>query len=152
GEFVIDLSVLKYYGLVRDFGLLLWNWVNGTMPPAARPVEGSAARIIARDDAASGFTIPLGWSGSVMDAGVEQQRLGAGQYGGRRIRKLIVHHALGPDARIVLWSKEEVRIRIRVPQLFASDHQQMELSVDAQIQLNPGRLVQDLPSEDSLDL
>ncbi len=113
--------------------------------------EGDFARLSTLDKFRSGFSVPFGWRGAVVDAGVVQRELGPGRYRRRAVAKIIASLRLGENAHVVFWRDQEFPVVLYLRDLFASDHQPMQLEIRSTARVRPDRLTHSSPEEINRD-
>ena len=135
--------------LIVGFGKKLLHWIRrqlGFVEPAKEPLhpalpEGDVARLYAMPKFHHGFTVPFGWRGAVIDAGVVQRELEARRYRRRAVAKMIARLGLGENAQVIVWRDKDFPVILYLKDLFAADHQPMQLDIHSVFRINPGRLL-----------
>lgn len=103
--------------------------------------EGDFVHQYPLDKFRPGFRVEIGWRGALVDAGVVQREFGPGRYGRRAVAKMIDSFRLGENARVVVWREHEFPMVLYLKDLFAADHQPMQLEIRATVRVRPGRLM-----------
>jgi hypothetical protein len=135
--------------LIVGFGKKLLHWAKrqlGFVEPAKEPLrpalpEGGVAHIYTMTKFHHGFTVELGWRGAVIDAGVVQRELDPRRYRRRTVARMIAKLGLGENARVIVWRDRDFPVILYLKDLFASDHQPMQLDIDSIFRINPARLL-----------
>ncbi len=102
--------------------------------------EGDVIRTFKLDKSQPGFTVDWGWRAVVLDAGVIQRELEPGQYGRRDVAKMIASMGLGENARAIVWRNAEFPVVLQLRDLFARDHQPMQLEIRPVFKIDSSRL------------
>jgi hypothetical protein len=103
--------------------------------------EGDIAHSYTADRFRRGFTVNWGWRAALVDAGVVQCELEPRRYRRRAIARMIAKMGLGENARAIVWRDREFPVCLYVTGLFASDHQPMEMEIDALFRIDASRLM-----------
>lgn len=118
----------------------------GFVEPEKEPLrpalpEGEVAHIYTMTRFHHGFSIELGWRGAVIDAGVVQRELDPRRYRRRAVAKMIAKLGLGDDAQVIIWRDKDFPVILYLKDLFASDHQPMQLDIQSIFRINSARLL-----------
>lgn len=135
--------VIAFWKRIRLFFKRCLGMVEAPKEPLqAYLPEGEIAHTYAADKFRHGFTIPWGWRGALLDAGVVQKELEPKKYRRGAVSKMIARMALSENARVVAWRDKEFPVYLYLSDLFARDHQPMHLEVQAVFSIDPARLMQ----------
>jgi hypothetical protein len=135
--------------LIIGFGKKLLHWLKrqlGFVEPAKEPLcpalpEGDVVHIYTMPKFHHGFTVDMGWRGAVIDAGVVQRELDPRRYRRRAVAKMIAKLGLGENAQVIVWRDKDFPVILFLKDLFASDHQPMQLDIRSIFRINPARLL-----------
>jgi hypothetical protein len=103
--------------------------------------EGEIAHTFSADKFHHGFTVAWGWRGAIVDAGVVQRELEPRKYRRRAVAKMIAKMGLSENARVIVWRDKEFQVYLYLSDLFARDHQPMQLEIHAVFSIDPARLM-----------
>jgi hypothetical protein len=118
----------------------------GLVEPAKDPFrpavpEGEFAHVYTLQKFHHGFTVGLGWRGVLIDAGVVQRELEPRRYRRRTMAKMIAKSGLTENAQVIIWRDREFPVVLFLKDLFASDHQPMQMDLHTIFKINPARLL-----------
>jgi hypothetical protein len=138
---VMSLLVGFYKQLLRFIKRQL-----GLIEPPKDPLqpylpEGDVAHTYTADKFRLGFTVDWGWRAALVDAGVVQCELEPRRYRRGTIAKMIAKMGLGENARAIVWRDKEFPVNLYLADLFASDHQPIQMEVNSMFHIDAARLL-----------
>jgi hypothetical protein len=114
--------------------------------------EGEIAHCYGFKSFRTGFSVATGWRGAVVDKGMVQQELDSGRYRRRAVRKMIDRLALSEASRVIVWRDSEFPSLVTFDNLFAADHQPMQLEMRCVFRLKSADLLHSSLEEITLPL
>jgi hypothetical protein len=118
----------------------------GLIEPAKEPIrpylpEGEIAHTYTADKFRHGFTVGWGWRAALVDAGVVQCELEPRRYRSRAVARMIAKMGLGENARAIVWRDKEFPVNLYLADLFARDHQPMQVEIHTYFRIDAARLM-----------
>ncbi len=150
---IVMSLLVKFWKKLVDFGKRLLGFAEPAKEHISHSFpEGEIAHCYDFKNFKTGFSVGVGWRGAVVDKGVVQQTLGSGRYRRKAVGKMIGRLALSETARVILWRDSEFPVVVSLGDLFAADHQPMQLDMRCVFRFKSADLLHEYLQEITLPL